>query len=247
MHLGAGGVRRGRAALAGALWLNGLTLSGGEVEGTVIVTRRLTKPRVTATADAYSRGLSVELATAAALDWQAYERSHVVVYLEGKLPPRARPFTAVIEQKGRRFIPDLVVIPAGSSVSFPNLDPIFHNVFSLSKARSFDLGNYPRDQTRVVDFPKPGVVVVGCHLHPNMSAIVFVSPNAWATTADSQGRFRLSDVPPGEYTVVAWHKAAGFFRRNVPVPAEGVVQVEFLIPISDDNHGKSANGGSRKP
>ena len=91
----------------------------------------------------------------------------------------------------------------GSSVSFANLDPIFHNVFSFSKAKSFDLGNYPKDQTRIGTFSKAGIVLVDCHLHPNMSAVIVVTPNRWGTKADPSGRFVLPGVPPGTYTVVA--------------------------------------------
>ena len=90
-----------------------------------------------------------------------------------------------MEQQNRRFAPDLVVIPAGSSVSFPNFDPIFHNVFSLSKAKSFDLGNYSKGQTRMVTFPKPGIVAVYCHLHPNMAGTIVVTPNQWGVRVDA--------------------------------------------------------------
>ncbi len=126
----------------------------------------------------------------------------------------------MLNQQDRGFTPDLVVVPAGSTVSFPNLDPIFHNVFSLSKAKSFDLGNYPKDHTRTVTFSKPGIVIVGCHLHANMSAVIVVTPNRWSTTADAQGHFTLPAVPPGTYTIVAWHKSAGFFRKKIEVTAE---------------------------
>ena len=100
------------------------------------------------------------------------------------------------------------------------MDPIFHNVFSLSKAKSFDLGNYPKGNTRTVMFPKPGIVFVDCHLHPNMSAVIVVTPNRWSTKADASGRFMLPDLPPGTYTVVAWHKSAGFFRKTIEVTAD---------------------------
>jgi plastocyanin len=226
-----------RSSSALTLCLLPLTLAAGHIEGTVVITQRLTHPRVTPTADGYQRGAVVELASDREVDWLAYERSHVVIYLDGKLPPLHRSRVAVIEQKNRRFVPDLVVIPAGASVSFPNLDPIFHNVFSLSKPRSFDLGNYPRNQTRIVTFPKPGVVVVGCRLHPNMSAIVFVTPNDWGTTPDADGRFQLAAVPAGRYTVAAWHKRAGYVRRTVEVPAEGTVQVQFTIPLGNPEPG----------
>ena len=143
-----------------------------------------------------------------------------------------------MEQKNRRFLPDLVVIPVGSTVSFPNLDEIFHNVFSLSKPRSFDLGNYPMNQTRLVTFSKAGVVFVNCHLHPNMAAAIVVTPNRWSTKADGGGNFVLPQVPPGKYTIVAWHKTAGYFRQEITVTEKGRSGVEFLIPVDESAVGK---------
>jgi plastocyanin len=179
----------------------------------------------------------VELGTDPVQDPLAYERSHVVVYLEGANLP-SRVITATMEQKNRRFIPDLVVIPVGSTVSFPNLDEIFHNVFSLSKARSFDLGNYPMNKTKLVTFSKAGVVFVNCHLHPNMAAAIVVSPNQWSTKADGNGKFVLPQVPPGKYTIVAWHKTAGYFRQEITVTEKGKAGVEFLIPVDESAIGK---------
>ena len=148
-----------------------------------------------------------------------------------KLP--SHPLTATLEQEYRRFLPDVLVVPVGSTVSFPNRDPVFHNVFSLSKPKSFDLGNYPKDQTRTVTFNKPGLVFVNCHLHPNMAAVIVVSPNQWSTKAAPDGKFALPHVPPGKYTIVAWHKTAGFFRKEVQVTEKGLSGVEFLIPLED--------------
>lgn len=210
----------------------GLSLHASEIEGTIIIQRRLTKRKVTSSADLYQRGTAVELSSDKDQDALAFERSHVVIYLEGDLP--SEKITAELNQQDRRFSPDLVVIPAGSSVSFGNLDVIFHNVFSLSKAKSFDLGNYPKDQTRTVTFPKPGIVFVDCHLHPNMSAAIVVTPNRWSTKADASGHFVLSGLRAGTYTIVAWHRAAGFFRKTVRVTERGVENVEFTIPLDTD-------------
>ena len=121
----------------------------------------------------------------------------------------------------------------GSSVSFANLDPIFHNVFSFSKAKSFDLGNYPKDQTRIGTFSKAGIVLVDCHLHPNMSEVIVVTPNRWGTKADPSGRFVLPGVP-GTYTLVAWHRAAGFFRKTVRATEAAGVSLDFIIPLDAD-------------
>lgn len=208
------------------------SVQAGDVHGTVIIEHRLTKRKVTTSADLYARGTPVQLAKDQQQDPLAFERTHVVVYLEGNQP--SQPIVAELSQKDRRFTPDLVVIPAGSSVSFPNLDSIFHNVFSLSSTKSFDLGDYPKGHTRVVKFPKPGIVFVDCHLHSNMSAVIVVTPNRWATKADASGHFSLPNVPPGTYTIVAWHKAAGFFRKTIRVTENGDVNVEFAIPLDSN-------------
>jgi plastocyanin len=221
---------------AAALVLSANALTAADVQGSVIIERKLTKRQVTAAAGLYQRASTVELGANANADPLAYERSHVAVYIESAAStgtPSASVPGLEIEQRDRRFVPDFLVIPAGASVSFPNFDPIFHNVFSLSKPKSFDLGNYPKGQTRKVTFAKPGIVYVNCHLHPNMAATIVVSPSAWVTTASADGEFRLPEVPPGRYTVVAWHKAAGFFRQTVEVKAATVTGLRFVIPIVD--------------
>ena len=205
----------------------------GEIEGLVVVTHRLTKKKVTLSAAEYQRGTAVPLGSNPdGEDALSYERSHVVVYLEDDHPPASARVT--MEQRDRRFVPDLLVIPRGSTVEFPNLDPIFHNVFSLSRTKSFDLGNYPRGQSRAVTFLKPGVVLVNCRLHSNMAAAIVVTPNPWAVRANGDGQFALRDVPPGRHVLVAWHKAAGFFRQTIEVTETHAVRAEFVIPLKSD-------------
>ena len=210
-----------------------LSLRANDISGTITIQHKLTKPRVTPTGDLYERGVAVPLGTdREQQDPLAYERSHVVIYIEGDYATRG--VTADLNQLDRRFTPDLVVVPVNSTISFPNLDPIFHNVFSLSKVKSFDLGNYPKDHTRTVTFNKPGIVFVGCHLHANMSAVIVVTPNKWGAMADPEGHFSLRDVPPGTYTVVAWHKTAGFFRKKIEVTADHKTTIDFAIPIDEN-------------
>ncbi len=216
------------------------TTQAGEIEGTLQIERKLTKRKVTPTAGLYQRGVSVDLGADAVQDPIAWERSHVVVYLEGDLGS-APGTTASIEQKDRRFVPDLVTIPAGSTVSFPNFDPIFHNVFSLSKPKSFDLGNYPKGQSRSVMFPKAGAVFVYCHLHPNMSATILVTPNQWNTVANPDGKFSLRGLPAGKYTIVAWHKTAGTFKQTIEVSDSAPAHVHFIIPFVEDEPLKVAH------
>jgi len=223
-----------------AIFLNLATLagvvSGADVRGIVTIERKLTPRNVTPSAGLYQRGSAVALAPDSGENALDYERSHVVVYLEGAQHGNASPATSTtvkMEQQNRRFSPDLVVVPAGSSVSFPNFDPIFHNVFSLSKPKSFDLGNYPKGQTRLVTFTKPGIVSVYCHLHPNMAGTIVVTPNQWAARVDAGGQFALPAVPPGTYTVVAWHKTGGTFRKTIEVVAGKNSEVKFFVPLPE--------------
>lgn len=222
-------------------------VAAADIHGTITIERKLTRHNVTAPAGLYQRGLAVELGNDADTDPLAFERTHVAIYIEGSVArPGAqqeeRPKT--IEQRERRFVPDFVVIPAGSSVVFPNFDPIFHNVFSLSKAKNFDLGNFPKGDSRTVTFASPGLVAVYCHLHPNMAASIVITPNRYATQADRDGNFTLKDVPAGNYTIVAWHKTAGTFRKTVNVSATAGGDVNFILPYVDgasahplaDNH-----------
>jgi plastocyanin len=211
-------------------------MSAADLNGTVVIEKKLTRRNVTATAPAYQRGAPVALGAIHGSkpieDPLAFERSHVVVYLEGKGPAAPERLTEQrIEQQDRQFLPDLLVAPVGSTVSFPNMDAIFHNVFSLSKPKAFDLGNYPKGQTRTVLFPAAGIVYVYCHLHPNMAASIVITPNQWSARVDEDGRFRLPDVPPGKYTAVAWHKTAGFFRQTVVVTENAAPPLRFVIPF----------------
>ena len=86
----------------------------------------------------------------------------------------------------------------------------------------------------MVTFPEAGIVYVNCHLHSNMTATIVVAPNRWNAKADRDGAFELPGVPPGRYTIVAWHKAAGFFRQRVEIIKGRSARVEFLIPIRSE-------------
>jgi plastocyanin len=200
-----------------------------DIQGQLAITQTLTRQRVTL--PAYDvRGVPArnhsENTDRAINEWK-----RVVVYLEGDRAPEAPRIIATVNQNGQRFEPETVVVPVGSTVSFPNSDPIFHNVFSLSKTKQFDLGYYPEGQTRLVKFDKPGVVQVYCHLHPHMSAAILVVPNAWYVRPDDRGAFSFSNIPPGTYQVVVWHKSAGFFRKKVQVTEGSAIRVSIEIPV----------------
>jgi hemoglobin len=129
-----------------------------------------------------------------------------VVALEpasGKWKKRT-PKQRTIEQRDRQFAPRLLAVSAGSTVSFPNFDPIFHNVFSTSHARSFDLGIYKNGESRDVTFPKEGLIGVGCNLHANMSAHVVVVAAPHYVVTDGRGGFKFRSLRPGKYKLKAW-------------------------------------------
>jgi plastocyanin len=213
------------------------TTAASDVTGTILIKRKLTKPSVTASVSIYQRGAGTELGKdAPEEDPLSFERARVVIYLEGPTPASdASPAPAVftMQQLNRRFAPDLLVVPVGAKVQFPNMDPIFHNIFSLSKPKSFDLGSYDKGDSRSVTFSRPGIVYVYCHLHPNMEATIVVAPNRWYARSDASGQYRIPNVLPGHYTVVAWHKSAGFFRKPIVIEPGHSASADFFIPLAD--------------
>ncbi len=209
-----------------------------DISGTIIIKKKLTRPSITASVPLYQRGTAVKLGKRGEDDPVAYERSRVVVYLEGQFAATDAAASSApqeIRQVDRSFLPELVVIPAGSTVSFPNMDPIFHNIYSLSKVKTFDLGTYDKGETRRVVFPKAGIVEVYCHLHPNMAATVVVAPSRFFAQPDRNGQYHIPNVPPGHYTLVAWHKSAGYFRKPIDVTAEQSTTADFFIPLDLDS------------
>ena len=213
--------------------------SAQDISGTIIIKKKLTRRSVTPSVSVYQRGTSVKLGEAAKEDPLVFEQSRVVVYLEGNVAGNSGASTSAapveIQQIDREFSPDLAVIPVGTTISFPNMDPIFHDVYSLSKTKSFDLGAYDKGQTRRVTFTKPGIIEVYCHLHPNMAATIMVMANRYYARPDRDGHYRIPDVPPGHYTLVAWHKTAGFFRKSVDVGSGQSMTADFLIPVLVDS------------
>lgn len=159
------------------------------------------------------------------------ELDRTVLWIEGPSLKPPAPVTAVIEQRNSHFEPDLVVVPVGSTVQFPNEDPIFHNVFSLSKAHRFDLGFYPQGHSRSVKFDHAGVVQVYCHIHANMYAAIVVTSSPWYGKPLADGSFTWKNVPAGHYRLIAWHKVAGLHRVDLNVPADGHVDATIRIPI----------------
>ena len=131
-----------------------------------------------------------------------------------------------LAQKDQAFVPRVLPIHVGATVDFPNQDPIYHNVFSPSPIKRFDLGKYPRGQSKRLKFDKPGLVNVYCDIHSHMEAFVLVLTTHAFTQPDADGAFALPTVPPGHYTLHLWHPDLREQSRPVDVPAEGDAVVE---------------------
>ena len=162
------------------------------------------------------------------------ELRNVVVYLEDAAFSGALPITSTeMRQDNETFIPHILPITRGSTVDFSNDDPFFHNVFSLSRAATFDLGRYPKDRTRSATFTRPGLVKVYCRIHSQMSATIVVLDHPFFAVPGDDGRFALRNVPPGQYTLVGWHERVGERTLTVRVEAGATTDVELTLPVED--------------
>jgi plastocyanin len=137
----------------------------------------------------------------------------------------------VMAQTEERFEPHVLAVLRGARVDFPNRDDIYHNVFSLSSVRTFDLGRYPKGSSKSVTFAKPGIVQVFCHIHSDMSAIVMVLRNQFYDRPDSTGAYQIDEVPAGEYTIVGWHERTKPVSRRIRVLAGQTTTVNFNLPL----------------
>jgi plastocyanin len=171
-----------------------------------------------------------DLRSAAARDLP--DRRRAVVYLESapggafedREPDRAR-----MDQRNETFLPGVLAITVGTMVDFPNNDSTYHNVFSLSKAKRFDLGRYAQGRSKSVRFDRPGIVRVFCDIHSHMSAFIIVFSHRYFATTDAEGRYRINNIPSGTYAVVAWHEGADRETRTVTIPDGGSVELDFLV------------------
>jgi len=166
-------------------------------------------------------------------DRDTSELDNVVVFVDSTMQVESAPQRVSIRQTNEEFIPHVVAVTSGSTVEFPNDDLIFHNVFSLSRVATFDLGRYPRNASKGRTFTKPGVIKVFCHLHSHMSAIVRVFAHPYFTVPDRDGRFTIPNVPAGRLAVTAWHERAGEVTHQASLGAGGTTELTFSLPLTD--------------
>ncbi|MDB4890983.1 MAG: hypothetical protein JWL61_2838 [Gemmatimonadetes bacterium] len=161
------------------------------------------------------------------------EMQNVVLYvLRAPMPDGTTPVRGTMSQRDEQFVPHVLPVYRGATVDFPNNDDVFHNVFSLSSAKTFDLGRFPKGSSKSDLFDKTGTVQVFCHIHSDMSAIVLVLDNPYFTVPNDAGRYVIEGVPPGEYTVVGWHERIKPVTRTVRVTANEATRLDFNIPIA---------------
>ena len=160
------------------------------------------------------------------------DRLRSVVYLE--TAPRGafeqpEPGHAVMDQRNETFVPHVLAITIGTTVDFPNSDRFYHNVFSLSKTRTFDLGRYAAGNSRPVRFDRPGIVRVFCDIHSHMNAFILVFSHPFFALTDAEGRYRIENVPAGTYNVVAWNEGTSSDPKSVGVPGGGIAELDFSL------------------
>ena len=155
--------------------------------------------------------------------------NETLVWLDaaGAKPLRKTGVNFTMTTRGKAFLPHVVAVPAGSTVNFPNEDPIAHNLFSLTPGNTFDLGLYRRGAGKPHTFASPGVVNIYCNVHPNMSAVVHVMSTPYYGFTDANGNYSF-DVPPGRYRVTAWNEQGGMVASDIDVGANGIPNAPLL-------------------
>lgn len=157
---------------------------------------------------------------------------NVVLYVQhASVPETVTQPRFSVAQNDEQFLPHVLPVYRGTTVDFPNADDVFHNVFSLSSAKSFDLGRYPKGASKSVTFDRSGTVQLFCHIHSDMTAVVLVLDNPYFAVPTDGGHYMIENVPPGEYTVVGWHERVKAITQTVRVVAGETVKLDFNIPI----------------
>lgn len=156
-----------------------------------------------------------------------------VINIEELVAPQAGPAPKTIVQKEVTFEPHVLPIVVGTTIRWPNEDDIFHNVFSMTETQNFDLKFYKKEKVPEVRFDRLGRVDVFCAIHSNMHCIILVLPNPYFAVADGQRRYMIKDVPAGTYRLRAWHERLPQQVKEIVVPADGEVKVNFVLGVAE--------------
>lgn len=209
--------------------------TNGEIKGTITITRNdpSSENHMGHALDRYSTDPAAAGVGVVRKDSKPYKISEaVVVYLVSeKLSNQKYSIPTehgLLDQKGLKFHPQVLPILVGATVDFPNEDNLFHNVFSYSQPREFDLGRYPMGDSRSVVFDRPGIVRVYCDIHSDMSATILVLDNPYFATPDDAGAFVLPNVPEGKYTLNVWYARDIVLHRSVVVKPADTLMVNLV-------------------
>jgi plastocyanin len=156
-----------------------------------------------------------------------------VIYIDQLVAPAAGAEPLKVVQRDATFEPHVLPVVVGTTVRWPNEDDIFHNVFSMTETQDFNLGFYKKEKVPEVRFDRLGRVDIFCAIHTNMHGIILVLPNPYFAVADAKRRFVIKNVPAGTYHVKAWHERLPATVRDVVVPAEGEVKINFVLGVAE--------------
>ena len=159
----------------------------------------------------------------------ATDPPRAVVYVAGNFPKPARLATRTVTQKNLAFIPGLLAIEVGTKVEFPNEDDNYHNIFSYSPAKRFDLGRYPPDENPIpsIVFDKPGLVTLRCDIHEHMRGLILVLETPYFTITDAKGHYRLTNLPTGRYVLKAWINSRKTVEHSVELQSGATVHANL--------------------
>ena len=198
--------------------LNVSVLAGSVIEGRVELPEARSAPVVAKRYEIVTKGGVVSTIPPVA-----------VVYMVGSFPKPNSHTTKQIAQKDLTFLPSLLPVQAGTRVEFPNLDDTYHSIFSYSPAKRFDLGRYRSDERPIPSevFDKPGLVTLRCDIHEHMRALILVLDTPHFVMTNPDGRFRLSGLPSGHFTLKAWIDSKTTREQPVELKSRATVQVDF--------------------
>jgi plastocyanin len=156
-----------------------------------------------------------------------------IVYIDAEMTnvTFATPTKDVITQKDAMFHPHVMPVVVGTEVRWPNKDDIFHNVFSISDAKNFDLGLYKDPEIGKVTFDKAGRVDVFCSIHSRMNCVILVLKNPFFAATDGKGAYRIPNIPAGTYKVKAWHERLPAQVKEITIPPDGEVRADFVVGV----------------
>ena len=218
-----------------AIAISALWLASGLQAGTIVGTVRAKGPDPKITDSEAGKYQSRRYKFAERIDYSRLR--DFVVYIDQPMtnPPAASPAKPikVVTQKDVTFLPHVLPVVVGTPVEWPNEDDIFHNVFSMSKKKEFNLGFYKGREAKPVIFDEPGRVDVFCAIHTKMHCIVLVLENPHFVVVDERGRFVIPNVPAGAYKLTAWHERLPSQTKEITVPEKAEVKVDFTLGLSE--------------